>query len=289
MELLFIAAFAAYGMYTQTKAEFKDWGHRKLDAGRSRIAAKRADFRPGGTRRSPKGRLRVRDLPARGWWAFADVMWSLGRALKEGAKSGAEQGRERYRNRKQATVVASDEADAAKPASLPGPFDGDPEFQKLKAIRDTGYTGPIDQDGNKVTEDQFIAQHRPTLVPPIPFIPITQRPVPAALTPGGSTMADAGTFEQVGAMLQDMKTAALFALEDAQNDLKRAEEDESTTEAMVAFAESITAGASYVQPLARTGETSGAMTKAKQDAVAAAEAHVAAIEDAMTANLRMME
>jgi hypothetical protein len=31
-----------------------------------------------------------------------------------------------------------------------GLFDDDLKFQKLKALRDSGYDGPVDQDGNKV-------------------------------------------------------------------------------------------------------------------------------------------
>jgi hypothetical protein len=30
-----------------------------------------------------------------------------------------------------------------------GIFDNDPKYQQLKEIRDSGYTGPVDQDGNK--------------------------------------------------------------------------------------------------------------------------------------------
>ena len=30
-----------------------------------------------------------------------------------------------------------------------GLFDKDPEYQKLKALRDSGYRGPVDQDGDK--------------------------------------------------------------------------------------------------------------------------------------------
>lgn len=33
-----------------------------------------------------------------------------------------------------------------------GIFDKDPKYQKLKAIRDSGYKGPLDQDLNKVTK-----------------------------------------------------------------------------------------------------------------------------------------
>ncbi|MEU8199321.1 hypothetical protein AB0C10_36610 [Microbispora amethystogenes] len=33
-----------------------------------------------------------------------------------------------------------------------GLFDDDPKFQKLKALRESGYDGPVDKDGNKVTE-----------------------------------------------------------------------------------------------------------------------------------------
>ena len=31
-----------------------------------------------------------------------------------------------------------------------GLFDDDPAFQNLKALRKSGYDGPVDQDGNKV-------------------------------------------------------------------------------------------------------------------------------------------
>ncbi|MBO4275160.1 hypothetical protein [Microbispora triticiradicis] len=33
-----------------------------------------------------------------------------------------------------------------------GLFDDDPAFQKLKALRESGYDGPVNQDGNPVTE-----------------------------------------------------------------------------------------------------------------------------------------
>ena len=32
-----------------------------------------------------------------------------------------------------------------------GLFDDDPAFQKLKALRESGYDGPVDQDGKKDT------------------------------------------------------------------------------------------------------------------------------------------
>ena len=35
-----------------------------------------------------------------------------------------------------------------------GLFDDDPKYQKLKAIRDSGYTGPLDQDLNKDTTSE---------------------------------------------------------------------------------------------------------------------------------------
>jgi hypothetical protein len=31
-----------------------------------------------------------------------------------------------------------------------GIFDSDPDYQRLKELRDSGYTGPVDQDGNPV-------------------------------------------------------------------------------------------------------------------------------------------
>jgi hypothetical protein len=31
-----------------------------------------------------------------------------------------------------------------------GIYEDDPQYQKLKAIRDSGYTGPLDRDLNKV-------------------------------------------------------------------------------------------------------------------------------------------
>lgn len=36
-----------------------------------------------------------------------------------------------------------------------GLFDGDPSYQKLKALRDSGYKGPIDQHGNKDTTSEL--------------------------------------------------------------------------------------------------------------------------------------
>lgn len=30
-----------------------------------------------------------------------------------------------------------------------GIFDSDPRYQKIKALRDSGYKGPVDQDGDK--------------------------------------------------------------------------------------------------------------------------------------------
>lgn len=32
-----------------------------------------------------------------------------------------------------------------------GIFDDDPKYQKLKALRDSGWKGPVDQNGEKVT------------------------------------------------------------------------------------------------------------------------------------------
>lgn len=328
MEILFIVAFATYGMYSNTRAEFTGWGRRKLDSGRSKIAAKRAQFRPGGRYRSRTGRARLRDFPARSWWSFADVTWSFGRAVKTGAVAGAKDGRKRYRERVQ--PAATDQAQRldelmAKadqpipmcpgtrfgygvfhPCSIPVDKPGDrcPDHllddddpNGVRNCRTCSGTAVVDgqpcpdclavqQERNKQWDDE-LAQRRAARPAPIPVLAVPATAAAAATT--GGTMTDAGSFEQVGAMLDDMKSAALFALEDAQNDLKRAQEDASSTEAMVAFSQSITAGPSYEQPLARTGETSGAMTKAKEDAVAAAEAHVAAIEDALVANARMME
>lgn len=270
MELLFIAWFAFNGMYDRTKTEFTDWGRRKLDAGRSTIAARRATFRPGGSRRSPRGRARVRDFPARGWWSFADVVWSFCRAAREGAREGAAVGRERYRARTQFVP--------------PPELNMHPEGIDLDKMPDTDvpWDDPVALDAHFRGQTEPPVPFRPSLVPPIP----TQA---SPVTTGGNTMADASTFEQVGVMLEEMKNAALFALDDAQNDLKRANEDGASTEAMVAFCRSITAGPSYETPLAVTAETSAALTSAKQDAVAAAEAHVAAIAAAIDANNKMME
>lgn len=33
-----------------------------------------------------------------------------------------------------------------------GLFDNDPKYLKLKALRDSGYTGPVDQDGNPAAD-----------------------------------------------------------------------------------------------------------------------------------------
>lgn len=33
-----------------------------------------------------------------------------------------------------------------------GLFDNNPTYQKLKALRESGYDGPVDQNGNRVTE-----------------------------------------------------------------------------------------------------------------------------------------
>jgi hypothetical protein len=33
-----------------------------------------------------------------------------------------------------------------------GIFDSDPKYQQLKDLRDSGYTGPVDQDGNPADE-----------------------------------------------------------------------------------------------------------------------------------------
>lgn len=38
-----------------------------------------------------------------------------------------------------------------------GIFDDDPKYQRLKAIRDSGYTGPLDQDLNKDTTSEAAA------------------------------------------------------------------------------------------------------------------------------------
>lgn len=39
----------------------------------------------------------------------------------------------------------------AKPKGI---FDDDPKYQKLKKIRESGYTGPLDQDLNKDTTSE---------------------------------------------------------------------------------------------------------------------------------------
>ncbi len=43
-----------------------------------------------------------------------------------------------------------------------GIFDGEPKFEALRRLReDEGYTGPIDQDGNRVDDmDAWIAEQR---------------------------------------------------------------------------------------------------------------------------------
>lgn len=37
-------------------------------------------------------------------------------------------------------------------------FDDDPQYQKLKEIRESGYDGPLDQDYNPVPSDNLRAQ-----------------------------------------------------------------------------------------------------------------------------------
>ncbi|MFY1703940.1 hypothetical protein ACN28G_19760 [Micromonospora sp. WMMA1923] len=37
-----------------------------------------------------------------------------------------------------------------------GIFDDDPAYRRLKAVRDSGYTGPVDQNGNPTDENKGI-------------------------------------------------------------------------------------------------------------------------------------
>lgn len=37
-----------------------------------------------------------------------------------------------------------------------GLFDDDPKYQELKAIRESGYDGPLDQDLKKVTDGRAV-------------------------------------------------------------------------------------------------------------------------------------
>jgi hypothetical protein len=37
-----------------------------------------------------------------------------------------------------------------------GIFDKDPKYQQLKKLRDSGYKGPVDQDGNKAKDPNGI-------------------------------------------------------------------------------------------------------------------------------------
>lgn len=308
MELLFIIAFAAAGMAGETKRTFGDWGRRKLDASRSTISAKRAEYRPGGRYRSARGNARVRYVPFRAGWALADVVWSFCSAVRAGARDGARRGRERYQSRligdgwfdEQGNPISDPligaPEEAARPTdSAPEPVLGSDEgglpeqprcwwcgVSTAQAVEypsgnQIGHICPpckTKEDTKNREQADELARRRTSKTTPI--------------TTGG-TMSDAGSFEQVGAMLGTMREAAVFAVDDANNDLKRAQEDASNTEAMVSFAQSITAGPSYEQPLARTGDTSTAITAAKVAAVAAAETHLAAIDDAIAANDRMME
>lgn len=50
-----------------------------------------------------------------------------------------------------ANPVAADQAGGGR---LMGIFD-DPSYQKLKALRDSGYKGPVDQHGNKDTTSKL--------------------------------------------------------------------------------------------------------------------------------------
>lgn len=98
-------------------------------------------------------------------WRCGDCPWTGSNyATAEGARAAAEKHAADYHRSRPPKVVnylddeywdaveAADTSSTREEKPTMGLFDSDPAYQMLKALRESGYDGPVDQNGNKVTE-----------------------------------------------------------------------------------------------------------------------------------------
>jgi hypothetical protein len=299
VEILFIAAIcAAIDVARGYKTGFKEWKAAKKD----RFAAYKKAVR---ARRSDRGHIRLRDLPTRaglavwdfGWWN-RDVVWG-------GVKSGwkrRHQARDDWRARR-AVRNQLDEEPAPWEPQLSNPVtigrptrrpDGQPETdadRRFFDLRESGYRGPIDQDGYPVAtlnipsaqpqSAKFVRLNTPADHAPADWINQVEKDRHnSAPTQGGTPMSDVQTLEQLKAQVATLAEAAAVEIDDAKADLARATEAVTGAQALW---ESVAAHwpVDTAAPFAR-------MVEDAQIALGAAEQKVQAA-DKRAANVRAAE
>lgn len=97
MEILFVIAFMAVAAQARLRADFKDWGGRKMDAASSRLENRRDQLRNDAKGNGPLAWLAR--VPGRAALAAVSGLWGVGRSLRQGAKEGAERGRQEFASR----------------------------------------------------------------------------------------------------------------------------------------------------------------------------------------------
>jgi hypothetical protein len=198
METLFVLWFIVACAGGQLKADFKDWGGRKLNAAQARLENRRAQLRTESKRGLGSWLKRA---PARMALAAAAGAWGAGRSIRVGAQNGVKVGREKYAERKAMKYVddgsdpGRDPVSLRKPDSTPrgtGPAatpKADPVPDPLKAgqqdrVRPAEGPGPVPQSDPAGRAPA--AAPRLSVVPPAPV-----SPSPAGQPAGGQASAGA--------------------------------------------------------------------------------------------------
>jgi hypothetical protein len=157
----------------------------------------------------------------------------------------------------------------------------DEAARKLHALRDSGYTGWIDQHGDPVEDvDQWAADQQPAEPQTADPATTTEGTEPMS-TITSSTGGEVMTMDQLLRELNDIARDAATDLEDAQADRKRASDDSARIENMVA---SLTALDLDQQTLAEVGslaDSAGQRQQASDLRASAADARLAQAEAAL--------
>lgn len=289
MELLFIAAFMAYGMYDQLKNDGKNWGGRKLTAAQQRITSRRAVLR------GRRGVSWVKAVPARSFLGLVDAVWGVARSLRNGATEGIARGRVAYANRIAAKEAAAAEADSdgVKPTEISdsAPVEnptGDPTETPTQEPTVDPREDRLDGDPAAPTPEADSDGVKPP-DEPTPFVPKIVPNEPDSTEPGTTEKetgmaSDTANIEQVEIQLCELETRAQAKIEDAGADLARAQSDATVAENMIAFAQRVYAPPQYQNAMKLAAEGPIAAIMAAQATLTAAENTLAAIQEAKHQN-----
>jgi hypothetical protein len=255
MFLLAVFAVIAWydGVTDEVSSRFTNWTDRKYEKARNKWAAKKEGIR---AKKSKRGRKRLRDIPARAGLNLLDGLWSFCQAVADGSRGALERAREmrdrylenpdlprRERMREARTPPqpsAQPTAQTPQPAPAQNPVE--PGAQSVVHPQEWGWSCMCGAKGGpyrSLEESQEASRNHPCT---------GRKPAPTGSAnplPGGDTVTDVQTLEQLRIANARRVAAAVAELEDATADKKSAEEDATRAEAEVrsinALAESVVA------------------------------------------------